>query len=353
MDFVGGIQGSEFFGSELLDAPPEQKVHYRMVQDRIIQSMAEVQLGLAQFQSPVGGVLRRYKERDSVRQWLIKDDFGVVEDPTQRIKIYRTPVEYYQDAIRRRADDIEDCEECQWVKSSQKILEIVDANLLQLCSKKKVFYLAAIDLGGHNSIFDHDGRLQAIIDIDSLRFVPIEVAVQLPAQFGLYHYPVNDSWVWLADETPYCCPLLYAAKMYQAGKKHGLPELGSYLSGQAVSKTAFLVDGLYVIDEESTISNNFWLQSDRAAEYSLSDAAEEDIPSSSPWIFPDPMEPPEEDQLEIDIISLAMSRLTHHVRPESVEASINALDLRLPAGYASIPVLRQSDETFHSERLQG
>ena len=351
MDFVGGIQGSEFFGSELLDAPPEKKVHYRMVQDRIIQSMAEAQLSFAQFQSPVGGVLRRYKERDSVRQWVIKDDFGVVEDPTQHVKIYWTPVEYYQDAIGRRASDIEDCEECEWVKSSQQILEIIEANLLKLCSKKKAFYLAAIDLGGHNSIFDHDGHLQAIIDVDSLRFVPIEVAVQLPAQFGLYHYPVNDSWVWLADETPYCCPFIYAAKMYQAGKKYGLPELGSYLSGQIVAKTAFLVDGLYVIDEESTISNRFWLQSDMAAEYLISADAEEDVPSSSPWIFPDPMEPSFRTEREPDILSPAMSRLTHRIRPESIEAGMNALDLRLPADYASVPVLRQSDKTFHGKRL--
>lgn len=250
MDFVGGISGCDCFEATLQDDGwPERKELYRSIQDRILRSMAEVHLMLAQFKAPIGGTLGKL---ESYRcKWPVGRGFGVIDEPEGFHGLYNIPAEFFQDAIEDRAIRFEIDDDSEYATSSKKILKIFESNYPELCNSDGQFYLTNVDIGGHNAIFDWNGNLQAIIDIDTLRFLPIEVAAQLPAQLGLHHYPMEeDRWTWInCQEKGLSCAVEYAKLIRQAGKECGMASFGEFFASHVESEGTALVAGLFVLDD--------------------------------------------------------------------------------------------------------
>ena len=182
--------------------------------------------------------------------------------------VYHTTMAYHKHALDKRKEDLDYCLNLNTYNASKQILDIFEANYARLCSKSAVFYLTNVDLGGHNAIFDRDGNLKAIIDIDVLRFVPIEVAVQPPAQFGLSYCPVGDPSVWLTghEKGPLAVPH-YAEIFRRVAKDLGLPELGDFFADCITAESAILVSGLYIVDEERLNNCEKWLASDKISRF--------------------------------------------------------------------------------------
>ena len=264
MDFVGGLHGSDFFDIGLLDRPLEIQQRMQHIQERIMWSMAEVQIKLAQFQSSVGGSLARCQRSD--RRWPVVGEYGVVEDCAHRA--CRTTMAYYKHALDKRKEDLDCCLNLDTYDATKQILDIFEANYARLCSKSAIFYLTNVDLGGHNAIFDCDGNLKAIIDIDVLRFVPIEVAVQLPAQFGLSYCPIGGPSVWLTGhEKGPLAVVHYADIVRHAAIELGLSELGDFFANHITAESSILVSGLYIADEGYLADCENWLASDKISRF--------------------------------------------------------------------------------------
>ena len=279
MDFIGGISGSTFFDVISENGEwPDRREHYKPIQDRILRSMAEVQLVLAQFKAPVGGTLGKW-ENFSCR-WPVGSEFGVIDQPDGHHDFYMTPTEFFQDAVAHRANRFAAEDDSEYATSGKKILQIVDANYPKLCNGDGQFYLTNVDFGGHNAIFDWNGNLQAIIDIDALRFLPVEVAAQLPAQFGLHHHYTVDRWTWAyCEEKGLSYAAEYAKLIRQAGQDCGIASFGEFFASHVESEAAALVAGLFVLDDEQDWLNQSWLESDIVSRFPCGELS---VPALSP-----------------------------------------------------------------------
>ena len=199
MDLVQGVTGAFIFDRQHDKGNPDIQRTARSSQHRVLQAMAEIRITLAQFQAHVGGYLRNsphselecLKVENSGNRSAV-DSFGVGPDP-----IY---LDCYTKMIAKRVRRLSTINNRECTTSAHKILHITKENMSSCCCGERCFYLTNVDLGARNAIFNTRGFLQAIIDVDTLRFVPIEYAVQVPAGLGLEFFPDSASSVWRADD---------------------------------------------------------------------------------------------------------------------------------------------------------
>lgn len=165
MDLVQGIPGA------YLSEPQHEKRCQRAQksihasQHRILHSMANIQITIAQFQARTGGYLRKspYSEYecfkvDDIENLTTIDGFGVGGDPSDL-----TSLDFYTTMIAKRARRLDAIQDQEYTTSAHKILSIIKNNLSSCCNEKPCFYLTNVDLGPRNAIFDLRGFLQAVI----------------------------------------------------------------------------------------------------------------------------------------------------------------------------------------------
>ena len=227
--------------------------------------MAEIQITLAQFQSPVSGLLRKspYSEQeffmvDDFGKYSAVHGFGVGGDPR-----YRKPLDFYTSMIAKRARCLEIDNKLQHTTSAHKILHTIEEYMASCCSNDPCFYLANVDLGARNAIFDTRGFLQAIIDVGTLRFVPIEYAAQVPAGLGLEFFPNRATSVWRADNwSPSLRLQQYESFLSEAGVSCGQPHLGAHFALELEKESPALIQGFEVVDTKDADWNDGWLGSE-------------------------------------------------------------------------------------------
>ena len=148
------------------------------------------------------------------------------------------------------------------VESSREIIDVIKTNLLAMHDQDGLFCLTNIGLGGHNTIFDRSGELLAVIDTDSFRFAPIEVAALPPGGVGLDLFPDSrtEKEIW-REGTELGIRYLkeYAQLLSQAGKDFGNAELGDKFSKQLLKDSTVLVVGLFQLDKHDLLGNSEWL----------------------------------------------------------------------------------------------
>lgn len=275
MDLVRGITGDCFFESHLAERSSKTRAKLHKVQQRVLRSMADIQITLAQFQAPIWGCLRKSPcpgcecyEVDGFENRSIVDGFVVAGGPSDR-----TARGFYSSMIAERAkylDTIDDEDLEEYTSSARKILDTIRENLSICCNNdddpRPRFYLTNVDLGPRNAIFDIRGSLQAVIDVDMLQFVPIDYAVQPPPGLGLEFFAASETTVWRAgdNESGGQRALIeqYGECLSAAGHRLGLPNLGSHFRAQLLKDPVPLIQGLQVVDEEDTDYSNGWLGSE-------------------------------------------------------------------------------------------
>ena len=265
MDLVQGVSAAFLFSREHEERDPDFQQRIQASQHRVLTSMAEIQITLAQFQSPVSGLLR--KSPDPEQEFFKVDDswnysavhgFGVGGDPR-----YQKPLDFYTSMIAKRARWLETINTVKPTTSAHKILHTIEENMVSCCSDHPVFYLANVDLGARNAIFDTRGYLQAIIDVDTLRFVPIDYAVQVPAGLGLEFFPDGTTSVWRADDwSPSFRLHQYESFLFEVSLPIGQPHLGASFSLQLGKDSPALIQGFEVVDTEDADWNDRWLSSE-------------------------------------------------------------------------------------------
>lgn len=261
MDLVKGVNGAFLFDWQ---GNPNTQQRIRAAQQQVLKSMANIQITLAQFQAAVGGHLRKspYSEYecfkvDNCGNRFPVDGFGVGGDSS-----YRTPLDFYNSKITKRARRL-DTENMQYATSALKILNTIKENMSSCCINEPRFYLTNVDLGAGNAIFDTHGVLQAIIDVDTLRFVPVEYAVQVPLGLGLEFFSDRATSVGRADNWSSLLRMRqYVTFLFKSGVRCGQSNLGTYFSIQLENESAALIQGLEVIEGEDADWNNGWLGSE-------------------------------------------------------------------------------------------
>ncbi|MCJ1247021.1 hypothetical protein MMC30_004232 [Trapelia coarctata] len=262
MDLVPGSHGSAFFDPRIEDECSSLgQANFRFYQDRVLMSMARTQIRLAQFESSVAGRLGLYS--GSGTRTPVVGDFVVEDDPDKDHEFYKAPSDLFRSIIRNKGENIDDANQSEdLASSSRQVLSVVDANLPRLHDSRSRFFLSNVDLATHNAIFSLEGRLRAIIDVDKLFFVPIEVAVQPPAGFGLHLFSSTKTPIWRMSrkrEPSYI--MQYAQMLYQAGRECGNPPLGEKFATQLLADRTVVAAGLFVLDYKSHIYNTEWLAS--------------------------------------------------------------------------------------------
>ena len=261
MNLVQGVTGAFIFGRQHDKGNPD------------IQQPAVLSTGFSRLwqrsrlhlQAHVGGYLRNsphsehecFKVDNSGNRSAV-DGFGVGPDP-----IYRTPPDCYTKMIAKRVRRLSTINNRECTTSAHKILHIIKENMSSCCCDERCFYLTNVDLGARNAIFNTRGFLQAIIDVDTLRFVPIEYAVQVPAGLGLDFFPDSASSVWRADDKSRSLHMReYGAFLFAAGARCGQFNLGHYFLTHLAKDTAALIQGFEVVDGEDATYNDEWLSSE-------------------------------------------------------------------------------------------
>lgn len=265
MDLVQGVTGAFIFDRQHDTKNSNVQQTIRRAQHRVLLAMADIQITLAQFQVPFGGYLRssphaEYKcfKVDNFGTHSPVESFGVGGDP-----ISRTPFECYTKMIAKRARRLSTSSDQEYTSSAHEILGIIEDNIPFCCSNQRCFYLTNVDLSAQNAIFDAHGSLQAIIDVDALRFVPIEYAVQMPAGLGLEFFPDSASTVWRADNKSRLRHMEeYGLFLFAAGANCEQYRLGNYFLRQLAEDSAALIQGLEVVDGRDAVYNDEWLRSE-------------------------------------------------------------------------------------------
>ena len=265
MDLVSGFTGAYFFEPHHKLRNPRAQNYFDAAQHRVLQSMSIIQVTLAQFQAPTGGNLRKslyseyecFKVDESGNRSTV-DGFGVGGDPS-----YGTSLDFYTSMIAKRARHLDTIEDLEYTTSAHKILNIIRENLSSCCNDKPRFYLTNVDLGARNAIFNIRGCLRAVIDVDTLRFVPIDYAVQVPPGIGLEFFPESASSVWRAgNESPSSLMELYGKYLFISGSGLGQFDLGTRFGARLLEDSVPLIQGFQVVDEEDANHNDEWLCSE-------------------------------------------------------------------------------------------
>ena len=265
MNLVQGVTGAFLFEPQHEKRGPKARNIVYVAQHRVLQSMAKIQITLAQFQAPTGGHLRKspYSKyecftMDDFGNRSKVDGFGVGGDPS-----YCTPLDFYTSMIAKQAQSLDTFGDRQYTTSAYRILNTIRENLSSFCNDNPCFYLINVDLGARNAIFDIRGFLQAVIDVDTLRFVPIEYAVQVPPGLGIDFFPDSAASVWRAGgESRSSHMREYRSSLCEAGARLEQPNLGARFASQLQKDSVALIQGFQVVDEEDKDYNDEWLRSE-------------------------------------------------------------------------------------------
>lgn len=143
MNLVQGIIGDCFFESQHEKISPKAQKNIHIAQQRILHSMATIQITLAQFQAPIWGYLRKspysgcecFKVDDFENRSTV-DGFGVEGNPS-----YRTPLDFYNPMIAERARRLD-------TTSVRKILNTIRKNLsfAAMTSPAATSHMSTLDL---------------------------------------------------------------------------------------------------------------------------------------------------------------------------------------------------------------
>ena len=239
MDLVPGIDGRHWFEldkkqEEALAPLVRQKLHDK--QDKVLFWMARIQLLLAQSWSHYSGPISTKNPRYmSVRNYYLSH--------LNKIKAH-TIGPWYKGTKSDRS-------------STLKVVQVLEEILPVLCKDNR-FYATYMDLGGHNTIFDQDANLQALVDLDCVWFMPIGIAVQLPAGVGLFSV-LEDENDWTENEQ-WVRVLRYAEIIKEMGKHMGIPEFAVYFAREMLGNGSIAALGFQVLDTESAALCEEWLQ---------------------------------------------------------------------------------------------
>lgn len=239
MDLVPGIDGRHWFEldkkqEEALAPLARQKLHDE--QDKVLFWMARIQLLLAQSQSHHSGPISiKDPQCMSVRNYYLSH--------LNRIKAH-TIGPWYKGTKSDRL-------------STLKVVQVLEEILPALCEDNK-FYATYMDLGGHNTIFDQDANLQALVDLDCVWFMPIGIAVQLPARVGLFSVLENEN-DWTEDEQ-WARVQRYAEIIKEMGKYIGIPEFAEYFAREMLGNGSIAALGFQVLDSKSANLCEEWLK---------------------------------------------------------------------------------------------
>ncbi|MCJ1352627.1 MAG: hypothetical protein MMC33_002611 [Icmadophila ericetorum] len=245
MDLIPSADGEKFFSCvtptspNLLDQLNEGK-------ENVLRWMARIQLELACIQSPIGGPVTSPSP-----------SYYIHEIQTQ--KRHFTSQDYGGSP-----------EAAKW---SLEVLRVFQSFLPLICEEKLRFYASYSDLGGRNCIFDWFGNLQALIDLDSVRYVPITKAVQLPRDVGLKFALADDG----EPKDPHRVSLdHYTEIIREVGEEMDESELAEYFASQMSGYGANAALGYHVADMEYENLCKEWLECPAiiALQYQLTNANE-------------------------------------------------------------------------------
>lgn len=262
MDLVPGIHGSDFFDPRIeYEASSVVQANIRVFQDRVLRSMARTQIRLARYQSSAAGRLGR--QSDAGVRSAVVGDFVVEDDPEQDCGFYKAPASLFRSIVENKLANIDGANHSEELAiSSRQVLSIVEANLARLHDSRNRFLLSNVDLSARNAIFSCQGRLRALIDVDKLFFVPIEVALQPPAGFGLHLFPSTRTRIWrMSKRRELSYIMQYARMLHQAGIACGDPALGEEFASQLAADKTVVAAGLFVLDYKNHAYNKDWLSS--------------------------------------------------------------------------------------------
>ena len=340
MDLVQGVTGAYLFEPQHEKRGPKARNSIGVAQHRVLQSMADIQITLAQFQALTSGHLRKfpYSEYecfmvDDFGSRSKADGFGVEGDPS-----YCTPLDFYTSMIAKRAQSLDTFGDLQYTTSAHKILNTIRENLSSCCNENPRFYLTNVDLGARNAIFDIRGFLQAMIDVDTLRFVPIEYSVQVPSGLGIEFFPDSTASVWRADNgSPSSHMRDYRVSLFGAGARLGQCNLGASFALQLRKDSAALIQGFQVVDEEDTNYNDEWLRSESVlrltGQKSLPDSSisQNDVQTSVAGT------PNQSSEQSIDTVDANSSIQIHLPIEPDLQLSSHSKEIEIPGSYHAMP----------------
>lgn len=256
MELIPGIMGTAYFSPRLSNYSGIAQERVREIQNNILRSLAEVQIMLASYSSPLWGRLGKQGGTEpGVKHHLVD---GYVAH-CWRERSYRRPMAFYKanyPLVARKLDSADIVDSCTVIES------IIRANLPHMHDATSTFYLTNNDIGAHNAIFNSQGELQAIIDVDGLIFAPIETAAQAPQLVGLSTFPISENRTWRPPHGSGISYLEeYADMLREAGKTCGHPLLGEKFASQLLSDSAVLVAGLYISHVPDPTIHADWLSS--------------------------------------------------------------------------------------------
>ena len=264
MDFVAGTSGKHFFIERVQGITPEREEVIHQAQERILKSLARIQITLAKFQSTTIGYLGRRGE-GSEGGTPVNDEYEVEENGSSS---HQSPEDCYKSlfAERKAKFDGKDHEGSGVDKTARRMLDIMGSTIQYVCEEGRRSYLTLFDNGGHNIVCDDVGNLVSLIDVDTLWFAPIELAVKLPGKVRLEHSSDNSPLRWRpGNQTKAEYPAHYVELVRQAGVDLGVPQIGELYASKTLHYSAVVAMGLYVFDKDDPCKHDNWLRTQRMA----------------------------------------------------------------------------------------
>ena len=262
MDLVAGINGKDFFNEERQESTLAPKEVIHQAQERILKSLARIQITLAKFQSTAIGHLgcRRAGSRSGTP---VIGEYEVAKGESS----YPSPAACYKSLFAWRKAKFDGKDQGPGVdKSARRMLDIMGSTIPYVCEESHRSYLTLFDNGGHNIVCDDVGNLVSLIDVDTLWFAPIELAVKLPGQIHLEHSSDDSPLRWRpGNQTKAEYPAHYAELVRQAGVDLGVPQIGELYASKTLHYSAVVAMGLYVLQKDDPSRNDNWLRTQRVA----------------------------------------------------------------------------------------
>ena len=258
MDLVEGLNGNSFSFDDGGDYNDKYLASTRRARARALQDLASIQVKLAAYQSSIGGHLGRL-DPPVKKEFAVVGEFGVkgidkVDDDTfdaGEFLLYRSPQIYYEKEIKDQREFYERNVKgrrgsAESNAKEEKLMNIIESTIPRLCHDNDKFYLAFLDLGGHNTIHSEDGELKGVIDVGSLMFVPMHVAVQPPGCFGLTSIEWINPNCWLQDTDELS---RYSEVLRMVGKDYRVDHVGKVFSHEVHSHSTVVVSALRLLRE--------------------------------------------------------------------------------------------------------
>jgi len=224
------------------------------------------------------------------------DGEGTLDNVDNKID---SPAQYYSRAVRRLQNDfayyrvqMSESQETtfygeiaifsvteQALDACEKVLTMFRAKMPRYAKEDTSLYLTNTDLGPHNVIVTRTGRLKAMIDCDSLSYMPLHDVVQFRGQ-GLQPNLIGRSTDSLSsprDKREFKKIERFVSDLRAAGVRGDCPDLGEKLVSACASMGAYLVFGLEVAWYMNQSGAEEWIETVKSREGLLS-AAPDSLP---------------------------------------------------------------------------